>query len=95
MGPIAGRHARAILEAVERVVAIELLCAARALDLRLAQPDYADARPGTGVAEAHAVLRAASRSWDADREPGPDMEAVTRLVHEGAFAPLAIRGFAS
>jgi histidine ammonia-lyase len=95
MGPIAGRHARAILEAVERVIAIELLCAARALDLRLADPAYAGASPGAGVVDGHALVRAASRSWDSDREPGPDMEAVTRLVHEGVFAPLAMRGFAA
>ncbi|HXG26564.1 MAG TPA: histidine ammonia-lyase, partial [Candidatus Binatia bacterium] len=36
MGPIAGRQARQVLEHVEKIVAIELLCAARALDLRLA-----------------------------------------------------------
>ena len=36
MGPIAGRQARIVLEHVERILAIELLCAARALDLRLA-----------------------------------------------------------
>ncbi len=35
MGSISARHARAVLENVERIVAIELLCAAQALDLRL------------------------------------------------------------
>ncbi|MBI3750048.1 MAG: histidine ammonia-lyase [Chloroflexi bacterium] len=88
MGPIAGRHARTVLQAVERIVALELLCAARALDLRLAEPAFAGARAGTGVAEAHARVRAVARSWDADREPGPDIEAVTRLVHDGALADL-------
>lgn len=88
MGPIAGRHARTVLQAVERIVALELLCAARALDLRLAETAYAAVRPGAGVAEAHARIRAVARSWDADREPGPDIEAVTRLVHDGALADL-------
>ncbi|HYL41643.1 MAG TPA: aromatic amino acid lyase, partial [Candidatus Binatus sp.] len=90
MGPIAGRHARAVLDGVERIVAIELLCAARALDLRLADPSFRGASPGRGVVEAHERLRAASRPWDADREPGPDLEAVTRLVHDGGLADLAV-----
>jgi len=29
-------------------------------------------------------------AWTRDREPGPDLEAVTRLVHDGALAELAI-----
>jgi histidine ammonia-lyase len=36
MGPIAGRHARDVLANVERILAIELLVGAQALDLRLA-----------------------------------------------------------
>ena len=36
MGPIAARHARTVLEHVERILAIELLCGAEALDQRLA-----------------------------------------------------------
>jgi histidine ammonia-lyase len=87
MGPIAGRHARTVLEHVERVVAIELLCATRALDLRLATIDGAE--PGTGVAEARTRIRRVVPVWIGDREPGPDLEAVTRLVHEGALADLA------
>jgi histidine ammonia-lyase len=89
MGPIAGRHARTVLEAVERVVAIELLCAARALDLRLAEAEFQGVKPGIGVVEAHARVRAVSSSWDSDREPGPDIAAVSRLVHEGGLADLA------
>ncbi len=90
MGPIAGRHARAVLDGVERIVAIELICAGRALDLRLADPAFAGATPGAGVGEAHARLRVVSRPWDADREPAPDIEAVTRLVHDGGLADLAV-----
>ena len=35
MGSISARHARAVLEGVERILAIELVVAAQALDLRL------------------------------------------------------------
>jgi histidine ammonia-lyase len=90
MGPIAGRQARQIVEHVERIVAIELLCAARALDLRLEL--VPGAVPGAGVAAAHAAIRAVVQPWDGDREPGPDLAAATRLVHEGALATLALPG---
>jgi len=97
MGPIAGRHARAVLENVERIVAIELLCAARGLDLRLAslrgaEGGGADAAPGAGVAAAHAAVREVVRPWEGDREPGPDLEAAFRLVRDGSFASLARPG---
>ncbi|MBI2781943.1 MAG: histidine ammonia-lyase [Chloroflexi bacterium] len=87
MGPIAGRQARVIVEHVERIVAIELLCAARALDLRLAM--LPGTVPGAGVAAAHAAIREVVRPWDGDREPGPDLEAIARLVREGRLSPLA------
>jgi histidine ammonia-lyase len=87
MGSIAARHARRALEHVERVLAIELLCAAQGLDLRLAQ--VAGARPGAGVAEAHARIRAVVPHLDGDREPGPDLAAATALVRSGGLADLA------
>jgi histidine ammonia-lyase len=88
MGPIAGRHARTVLEHVERILAIELVCGARALDLRLAASN--DAAPGAGVAAAHQRIRTVVPPWERDREPGPDLEAVTRLVHDGGIAELAV-----
>jgi histidine ammonia-lyase len=87
MGPIAGRHARIVLEHVERILAIEALCAAQALDLRLAMTPGVAA--GAGVHEAHARLRSAVHHLDADRELGPDLAAATALVHGGALADLA------
>jgi histidine ammonia-lyase len=88
MGPIAGRGARVVLGHVERILAIELICAARALELRMAAlPDTT--RAGEGVATALALVREVVRPWDGDREPGPDLEAATRLVRAGTLATLA------
>ncbi len=106
MGPIAARHARTILEHVEQIVAIELLAGAEALDHRLAllaDPETPIARssapatavappmPGAGVAIAHDRIRAVVRRLDGDREPGPDLTALTHLVHSGALVDL-VRG---
>ena len=56
MGSISARHARMITGHVERILAIEALVAAQALDLRLAATNGPGAgtaaRPGAGVAEA-------------------------------------------
>ena len=90
MGSIAARHARAILDGVERIVAIELVVAAQALDLRAALLDDHGARPspGAGVVEAHRRIRERIAHLDADREPGPDLRAAGELVHNGALADL-------
>ena len=81
-----------VLEGVERIVAIELVVGAQALDLRTRghgarRPD-GELRAGAGVSEAHARIRARIAHLDRDREPGPDLAAATELVHDGAFADL-------
>jgi histidine ammonia-lyase len=95
MGPIAARHARTVLEHVERIVAIELRVATEAIDHRLrlladegpASSGSPHPEPGAGVAEAHARIRAVVPPLAGDREPGPDL-AVTRIVHDGALVDL-------
>jgi histidine ammonia-lyase len=87
MGATAARHARMVLEGVERILAIEAVVAAQALDLRLA-PEGSPA-PGDGVREALARVRAVIAHLDEDREPGPDLAAATDLVHGGGLADLA------
>jgi histidine ammonia-lyase len=87
MGSISARHARTVLRHVERILAIELLVAGQALDLRLAVSD--GAVPGVGVAEALSRLRARVRHLEADREPGPDLAAATEMIHDGWLADLA------
>jgi histidine ammonia-lyase len=95
MGSIAARHARTVLDGVERIVGIELLVAAQALDLRgsmLRADPGIDVRPGTGVDEAHRRIRARVAALDRDREPGPDLAAAWELVHDGALVDLTDRG---
>ncbi len=94
MGASSARHARSVLGHVQQIIAIELLAAAQALDLRLARmaPDTETGEapaPGAGVAEAHRRLRAHVTELVEDREPGPDMAAVLALVKDGVFADLA------
>jgi histidine ammonia-lyase len=86
MGPIAGRHARQALENVTHVLAIELICAAQALELRVAATGL---KPGAGVAESLARTRARVPALDHDREPGRDLAAAAALVREGALVELA------
>jgi histidine ammonia-lyase len=86
MGSIAARHARAVLENVQQVLAIELLVAAQALDLRLAR--VPGAQPGEGVGEAHARVRGRVPYLVADREPGPDLAAAADLVRSGALVEI-------
>ena len=45
-------------------------------------------RPGAGVAEALARVRARVRHLDGDREPGPDLAAATAIVHDGVLVDL-------
>ncbi len=80
MGMTAAVKARQVVENVRTCLAIELLVAAQAIDLR--RP----LRPAAKVAEAHARLRAMVPHLDEDRELHRDVEAVCRLVDEGALA---------
>jgi histidine ammonia-lyase len=80
MGMTAALKARQVVENVRTCLAIELLVAAQALDLR------APLRPARRVAEAHDRIRAAVPRLEEDRELHRDIEAVCRLVDEGQLA---------
>ena len=95
MGATAARHAREVLENVERIIALELLVGAQALDLRrdamagaLGVDAAAAPAPGAGAAEAHARIREVVARLDVDREMGADIAAATRLVRTGALVDL-------
>ena len=77
------RHARECVALAEQVVALEVLCAAQALDLR------APLRPGSGSAAALAAVRERVSFLEEDRELWQDIGAVTDLVRGGALVAAA------
>jgi histidine ammonia-lyase len=85
MGPIAARHARSVLRHVEQILAIEVVVATQALDMRVGDDGPA---PGAGVAEARTRVRRRIEPLGRDREPGPDLAAATELVRSGVLAEL-------
>ena len=87
MGANAARHALEVLDNVRHVLAIELLTAAQAIDLRLDGP----ARLGRGTARAYAEIRKHASYLAHDRPTSPDIEALTRLIRSGAL--LQVAGF--
>jgi histidine ammonia-lyase len=84
MGSIAARHARDVLANVQRIVALELLCAAQGLDFRTADGTTS----GDGVAAAHARIRARIPHLSADRDQGPDISNALDLVTTGGLLDL-------
>jgi histidine ammonia-lyase len=76
-GPRAAAKARRALELVQRVVAIELLCAAQGLEA------HRPLKSGAGVEAAHAAIRRASPPLTEDRSLSQDIEAVAGLVQRG------------
>jgi histidine ammonia-lyase len=77
MGMTSARHARDCVAAAEIVVALEILAAAQALDLR------APLEPATGTSAAMRAVREVVPFLDADRELKPDVDAAVDLVRSG------------
>lgn len=75
MGTIAARKAGAILENVNRVLAIELLCAAQAVDLSGGPEGL-----GSRTAALYDMVREAVPFLDQDRMTSKDIESVHRLL---------------
>jgi histidine ammonia-lyase len=77
----AARHAREIVWNTERIVAIEMLCAAQALDLRTGGSSR---QPGLGTKAAYQALRAGGiERLSQDRILAPDIERAAELIHTG------------
>jgi histidine ammonia-lyase len=83
MGWAAGRKLRRAVDGLGRVLAIEILTAARGIDLR------APLQPGDGAARVVAAVREAAGGPGPDRYLAPDIEAVHRLVRDGTLARAA------
>ena len=79
MGWGAARKLRTTIANLTRILAIELACAARALDLR------APLRPGPGTAAALAAVREQVEGPGADRYTAPELAAAEALVGSGAL----------
>ena len=74
MSPIAARKCREVISNAQHVVAIELLCAAQALDL------FTNLRPGAGTLAAYRTIRSVVSHLENDRVLSPDIQAVVSLI---------------
>jgi histidine ammonia-lyase len=79
MGWSAGRKLRRSLDGLTRVLAVEVLTAARGLDLR------APLRPARGTGAVRDVLREHVQGPGPDRHLSPEIEAAVELVRSGAL----------
>lgn len=83
MGMTAALKARSVAELSRTCLAIELLVAAQAVDLR------APHLPGKGVARAHQLIRSKVPHMETDREIHRDIEAVCALIDSGELLAAA------
>jgi histidine ammonia-lyase len=74
MGTIAARKCRDIVDNVEAVIAIELLCAAQALDL------FTNLKPGRGTMAAYQAIRRAIPHLESDRILAEDIATMRELI---------------
>jgi histidine ammonia-lyase len=77
MGSIAARKAREILQNVEWILAIELICSAQGIDYRGAD------KAGKGTKAAHSLLRKKVPILKEDRAISKDIEACAELIQSG------------
>ena len=79
MGMTGALKLRQIVEHAERIVGIELMCAAQGLEFR--QP----LKPGREIERAYAAVRSIVPRLEQDRVLGPEIEAMAAAVRAGAF----------
>ena len=77
MGTISARKCKQVLYNTENVIAIELLCAAQALDL------FTNLKAGAGSKVAYGLIRQHIPHLEADRIISNDIEIMYNLIHEG------------
>jgi histidine ammonia-lyase len=88
MGANEARHVLAMADDLGKVLALELMTAAQALDLRLHMVE-GEARPGNAVAAAHAAIRKRIAFLDHDRALDGDVAAALALVADGSVLAAA------
>lgn len=76
MGMGAARKTNRIIRNLERILAIELMCAAQALDIRCSNP-------GTGSRIVHGIVRKYIPKLEEDRTFYADIEKLTNLIRSG------------
>ncbi len=79
-GPRSAAKARRAVELCRKVIAIELLCAAQGLE------SHRPLRSGRGVEKAYRIIRKHVPKITDDRPLTDDIEAIARLIAEGAFS---------
>lgn len=79
MGWGAARKLDTVLTNTERVVAVELMCAAQGVEQR-------PFTPAPGTAKVRDTVRSVCPPLETDRPPGPDIEKIASLIADGAFA---------
>ena len=79
MGMTGALKLRQIVQNMEVILAIEMMCAAQGLDYR--QP----LQPGPAVARAHATIRALVPHLDEDRILAPDIEVIAEAIRHRQF----------
>lgn len=79
MGTIAARKARAVVANAQKVLAIELLCAAQALDL------FTDLKGGIGTQRAYAAIRSRISHLEEDRLLAHDIDGAVELIKRGTI----------
>jgi histidine ammonia-lyase len=79
MGTIAARHAAMIVENARHILAIELLCAAQALEFRAELP-------GRGTRRACTLIRRHVKPLDGDRNLAEDIQRIVTLIRQRRLA---------
>ncbi len=79
MGTISARKCREVVRNAANVIAIELLCAAQALDL------FTNMKPGAGTEAAYGVIRRAVPHLEEDRILSEDVKRVVDQIQDGSI----------
>ena len=93
MGWAAGLKLRRAVDGITRVLAVEILTAARALDMRDGGVDTSRAAPG--ITAVRRAVRSRVEGPGTDRFLAPEIEAITELVRDGEVITAAESALAS